>query len=88
MPINGEAKVISQITVGKLLFAVIVISLAWLFLKWMARFFKRLETHNPRLRFLANQMQPPIRIFVWFSALLLVIDVLAPNRDAFLAVLG
>jgi small-conductance mechanosensitive channel len=88
MPINAESRVISQITFGKLLFAVVVITIAWLLLKWMARFFQRLETHNPRLRFLANQMQPPIRIFVWFSALLLVIDVLAPNRDAFLAVLG
>src|SRR5215469_17043872 len=87
-PISGESRVIAQITIGKLFVAIIVISLARLLLKWMARFFQRLETHNPRLRFLANQMQPPIRIFVWFSALLLVIDVLAPNRDAFLAVLG
>jgi hypothetical protein len=54
----------------------------------MTRFFQRLETHNPRLRFLANQMQPPVRIFVWFAALMLVVDVLAPTRDAFLAVLG
>ena len=88
MPINAESRVIAQITVGKMLFAVIVISVAWLLLRWMARFFQRLETHNPRLRFLANQMQPPIRIFVWFSALMLVVDILAPTRDAFLAVLG
>lgn len=88
MQINGESRVIAQITIGKLLFAVIVMSVTWLLLKWMARFFQRLETHNPRLRFLANQMQPPTRIFVWFSALLLVVDILAPTRDAFLAVLG
>jgi small-conductance mechanosensitive channel len=88
MPINEESRVISQITLGKLFFAVIVISAAWVLLKWMTRLFQRLETHNPRLRFLANQMQPPIRILVWFSALLLVVDVLAPSRDAFLAVLG
>jgi small-conductance mechanosensitive channel len=88
MQVSGESRVIAQITIGKLLFAVVVISATWLLLKWMGRFFQRLETHNPRLRFLANQMQPPIRIFVWFSALLLVVDILAPTRDAFLAVLG
>ena len=88
MQMNGEARVITQLTIGKLFFAVLVISLTWLLLKWMARFFQRLETHNPRLRFLANQMLPPIRIFVWFAALMLVVDIVAPTRDAFLAVLG
>lgn len=88
MQINGESRVIAQITISKLLFAIVVISLTWVLLKWMSRLFQRLETHNPRLRFLANQLQPPIRIFVWFSALLLVVDILAPTRDAFLAVLG
>src|SRR3974377_124484 len=85
---RGESRVIPQITVGKLLIDVIVIFAAWLLLKWIARFFQRLETHNPRLRFLANQMQPPLRIFLWFAAILLVVDVLAPSRDAFLAALG
>jgi small-conductance mechanosensitive channel len=88
MQINGESRVIGQITIGKVFLAVVVISATWVLLKWMAKVFQRLETHNPRLRFLANQMQPPIRIFVWFSALLLVVDILAPTRDAFLAVLG
>src|SRR6516164_2198686 len=87
-PIGGESRVIAQITIGKLFVAIIVIFATWLLLKWIARFFRRLETHNPRLRFFANQLQPPIRIFLWFSALLLVVDILAPSRDAFLAVLG
>jgi small-conductance mechanosensitive channel len=88
MQINEESRVISQITISKLFFAIVVVTLAWLLLKWMTRFFQRIETHSPRLRFLANQLQPPIRIFVWFSALMLVVDIIAPTRDAFLAVLG
>jgi MscS family membrane protein len=88
MQFSGSSKVIAQLTLTKLLMAAVVISAAWLLLKWMARFFERLETHNPRMRFLANQMQPPIRISVWFAALLLAVDILSPSRDAFLAVLG
>src|SRR5215472_14438039 len=87
-PMSGESRVIAQITIGKLFVAIVVIFATWLLLKWIARFFQRLETHNPRLRFFANQMLPPIRIFVWFSALMLVVDIVAPTRDAFLAVLG
>src|SRR3974390_3119122 len=85
---SGQPRMIPQITVGKLLIAVIVIFATWLLLKWIARFFQRLETHNPRLRFLANQMHAPLRIFLWFAAVLFVLDVLAPSRDAFLGVLG
>ena len=85
---NGESKLIAQLTLGKLLFAVLLITATWLLLKWIRGLFRRLETHNPRMRFLVNQLQPPLRIFVWFASLLIVVDVLAPSRDAFLAVLG
>jgi small-conductance mechanosensitive channel len=85
---GGESKFISQLSIGKLFVAILIIVAIWLLLKWIARFFLRLQTHNPRMRFLANQLQPPLRIFLWFSALLLVVDILAPSRDAFLAVLG
>jgi MscS family membrane protein len=85
---GGESKLIAQLTMGKIAFAIVVMAGTWLFLRWLRGLFERLETHNPRVRFLANQLQPPVRILVWFVALLIVMDVLAPSRDAFLAVLG
>jgi small-conductance mechanosensitive channel len=85
---TGESKLIAQLTLGKLFFAVLLITGTWLLLKWIRGLFQRLETHNPRMRFLVNQLQPPLRIFLWFACLLIVVDVLAPSRDAFLAVLG
>ena len=85
---SGESKLIAQLTFGKLLFAVLLVTATWVLLRWIRGFFLRLETHNPRIRFLANQLQPPLRIFLWFATLLIVVDVLAPSRDAFLAVLG
>lgn len=84
----SESKLIAQLTLGKVVFAILLIGATWLLLKWIQGLFQRLETHNPRVRFLANQLQPPLRILVWFIALLIVMDVLAPSRDAFLAVLG
>jgi small-conductance mechanosensitive channel len=83
-----ESKLIAQLTFGKIVFAIVVVISAWLLLKWLQGFFQRLETHNPRLRFLANQLQPPLRILIWFVALLIIMDVFAPSRGAFLAVLG
>jgi small-conductance mechanosensitive channel len=86
--VGSESKLIAQLTIGKLFFAVLLITATWLLLKWIRGLFQRLETHNPRMRFLVNQLQPPLRICLWFASLLIVVDVLAPSRDAFLAVLG
>jgi MscS family membrane protein len=84
----GKDKLLSQLTTGKLVMVAILIAATWLLLKWMRNFFAGLEARNPRLRFLARQVEPPIRILVWFGALLLATDILAPSKDAFLAALG
>ena len=85
---NPEGRLISQLTTGKLLFVAVVIVLTWLLLKWLRGIFSRLEIGNPRLRFLARQVEPPLRIVAWFFSFLLCADVLAPSKDAFLAALG
>ena len=51
---SGESKLIAQLTIGKLFFAVVLITATWLLLKWIRGLFQRLETHNPRMRFLVN----------------------------------
>lgn len=83
-----EAKLIAQLTFSKIVLAILVVVATWLLLKWVRGFFKRLETRNPRLRFLANQLEPPLRILLWFGALLIAIQIVAPSKDAFLAALG
>jgi len=85
---QSEAKLISQLSTGKLLFVAALIALTWIALRWLRRFFTGLEMRNPRLRFLARQVEPPLRIIVWFAAFLLCTDILAPSKDAFLAALG
>ena len=35
-----------------------------------------------------RQIEPPLRIAIWFAALLISAEILAPSRDAFLATLG
>lgn len=85
---DNQAKLIAQLSTGKLLFVAGLIGLTWLLLRWMRGFFAGLEARNPRLRFLARQVEPPLRIILWFAAFLLSTDILAPSKDAFLAALG
>ncbi|MBV9305449.1 MAG: mechanosensitive ion channel [Acidobacteriaceae bacterium] len=85
---SDESKMLSQLTTGKLLFTILMIGVAWLVLRWLRTLFNCLEHANPRLRFLARRVEPPLRILVWFIALLISLEVLAPSKDAFLAALG
>jgi small-conductance mechanosensitive channel len=86
--LQSETKLIAQLSFGRVLTALLIIAATWFFLKWIRGLFQRLETQNPRTRFLANQLEPPLRILLWFVALVFAIEVVAPSKDAFLAALG
>jgi len=64
---------------------VILIGATLTLLRWLRGLLNGLEKHNPRPRFLLHQIEPPLRIAIWFAALLISAEILAPSRDAFLA---
>jgi small-conductance mechanosensitive channel len=85
---NGQAKVLAQIALWKVLLVALLVAGTWGLLKWMRGFFDRLEKHNLRLRFVLRQIEPPLRIVAWFAALLISAEILAPSKEAFFAALG
>jgi small-conductance mechanosensitive channel len=85
---NTQTKVLAQLTIGKIFIVAVVIAITWLLLKLLRGFLDKLETTNPRLRFLAHQIEPPVRILMWFGGLLLAADILAPSQQAFLGALA
>lgn len=84
---NQQTRILAQLTLGKILFAVILVIAAWTLLKWTRGFLSRLERRNPRLRFLIRQAEPALRLLIWFGAVLIAAEVLAPSHEAFLAAL-
>jgi small-conductance mechanosensitive channel len=85
---NTETKVLAQLTIGKIFLVAVIIAITWLLLKLLRGFLVKLETKNPRLRFLAHQTEPPVRILIWFGGLLLAAEILAPSQEAFLGALA
>jgi len=85
---ESEANLFHQLSPVKLFVVVVLVVAAWILLKWVRGFFDRVERHNPRLRFLVRQVEPPLRVVIWFAAILLAAEILAPSRNAFLAALG
>ncbi|MBB5328777.1 mechanosensitive ion channel family protein [Tunturiibacter gelidoferens] len=85
---GGEANVLAQLSLVKILIVVVLVVAAWVLPKWIRGLFDGLEKHNPRLRFFLRQVEPPLRVAIWFAALLLSAEILAPSKSAFLAALG
>lgn len=83
---DAQAKFVSQLSFGKIAFAVLLICAAWLALSWLRRFFASLGNRHPQIRFLIGQVEPPIRITLWFFVLFACLEVVAPSREAVLAV--
>jgi MscS family membrane protein len=84
---DKETKMLAQLSFGKILFVIVLIVATWMLLKWLRGFLSRFERYNPRLRFFVRQVEPPLRILIWFGALFITADILAPSREAFLAAL-
>jgi MscS family membrane protein len=83
-----EGNVLQYLSAAKILFVAVLIPGAWVLLKWMRGFLDGLEKVNPRLRFMLRQVEPPLRIAIWFATLLISAEILAPSKNAFLAALG
>jgi len=67
---------------------ILLLGAAWLLLRWLRGFFEHMAGIHPRMRFLVRQVEPPIRILVWFAALMVSAQIVAPTKDAFIAALG
>lgn len=85
---SGESGVLQYFSPGKILFVAVLVGGTWTLLKWLRGFLDRVEKINPRLRFMLRQVEPPLRIAIWFGALLISAEILAPSQNAFLAALG
>jgi len=78
----------SEISFGRLINILLLILIAWIAIRWLARLFKLLGNKVPRSRFLMRLLEPVSRIGIWFIVIFLTIRILAPSQQAFLATLA
>jgi MscS family membrane protein len=88
MKLDTQSRVLAQLTLGKIIVVVALIAITWILLKLLRSFLDRFEHHNPRLRFLVRQIEPPLRILIWFGGLFLAMEILAPSKEAFLGAMA
>jgi len=84
----GGPSFLQQFTARSVFLAILTFFLAWICIRWLSGFFDGLSRRSTRSRFLMKWIEPVLRITIWFVALILCSNFLAPSRETFLATIA
>jgi small-conductance mechanosensitive channel len=76
---------LESLTAGKIIQIGILLFVVWLVIKGAERLLSFLSNRVTRARFFFKRLAPIIRIALWFVAIFVVIQILAPTPNAFVA---
>ena len=80
--------ILQNVSVGSIATAILIFVAAWLLIRWSASGLESLSRRSLRGRLLFKQVEPIVRILVWFVAAYLALLILAPSRETFLALIA
>jgi small-conductance mechanosensitive channel len=77
-----------HVTAARLLLVIAILTAAGLLIRYSGRGLNLLAARSHRARFVVKWLEPVLRIALWFVAIFLVFDILAPTQETFLAAVG
>ena len=81
----SEPSLLQHFTYRNVASSIFVLVLAWVLIRWLSGGLEALSRRSTRARFFIKWLEPVLRIGIWFLAILICIDLLAPSRETFLA---
>jgi small-conductance mechanosensitive channel len=84
-PRTAADAVANYFTLTKFVEVLLILGLTWFIIRYSSRLLDALASQSPRARFVVRWVQPMIRIFFWFSALMLCFALVAPSTETFYA---
>ena len=79
---------LQNLTFGRITTVVFLLLATWLVIRYASQLLHALGARTPRARFAIRWFEPVMRISLWFGALFLAFELLAPSQETFLAGLG
>ncbi|MEX2260449.1 MAG: mechanosensitive ion channel domain-containing protein [Bryobacteraceae bacterium] len=79
---------LEHFTPGRFGTVLLLLFMSWLIIQWMARLLEFLSESAPRARFFFKRLEPVTRIAIWFAAIFVCFDLLAPSRETFFAAMA
>src|SRR5262245_31519694 len=77
--------ILKQFTFQRIGASLLTILTAWILIRWSSRALDTMSRRSTRARFVIKWIEPILRIGIWFLALLICVNLLAPSRETFLA---
>jgi small-conductance mechanosensitive channel len=88
LQLDAQRPIFEQVTLVNIVTSLLILAGAWLAIRWSARALEFLGGRVARARFFFKQLEPVIRISVWFAAAFFIISLLAPSQETFWAGIG
>jgi small-conductance mechanosensitive channel len=86
--VRTQDRIFEYFTPGRIAISVVLFVAAWLTIRYISKFLDMISVRSPRIRFLSKLIEPVLRILLWFIAILLSFDLLAPTQETFFAAIG
>lgn len=83
-----EKKLFEYFTLTRLVLVGVIVLAAWLLIRYSSSILEIVASRSSRARFVVRWAEPVLRIALWFIAIFLCFDVLAPTRETFFAAVG
>lgn len=84
----GGISLLDAVTPLAVLEVLVTLAVAWAIVRSASEALRFMSDRVPKARFFFKQLEPFVRIAVWFVVAFVVLSRLSPNQDAFLAGLG
>jgi len=75
-------------TATRIISALVILTLAWVAIRWVAKLLNLLAAKAPQSRFFIKWFEPVVRITLWFTAIFLCFELLAPTPETFIAAIA
>ena len=83
-PLPQATSVLQEFT-RRLAGALLALAAAWIVIRWSSAFLELLSRRSTRARFFIKRAEPVVRMCIWFVAVFVCFDLLAPSRETFWA---
>lgn len=81
----GTGALFEYFTGGRLLLVAFIVATIWVLIRYTSRLLMLVAARSSRARFIVRWAEPVLRISLWFVAIFLSFDILAPTRETFFA---
>jgi small-conductance mechanosensitive channel len=85
---DQDLEVLRFFTPGRMISLGLILLSVWILIRFVTKLLNTIAARGLRVRFVVKWIEPVVRITLWFAAIFVSFNMLAPSRETFLAAVG